>query len=412
MQRLDGSVPPKPVMLGAPDDAPNLSYSDEWPAVVADGSGLPAHGHRLRLFWSSNRGGAASIWTRTLEDGVPGPATRLTKHPAGDYSPVVVWDAAGTLWLFWHSSRRGPTDIWAMTLARGATAWSAPSRITTGRPRDQMPAAYLDGSNDLRLTWTADLGDRSRILQSTLRGGTWSQPVSVSSPDGDRSAFRDEAPVATHLGGAEWVFWSSNRDGIYRIWASQGLGTGWSAPVTVTTGRHAEKDPAAFLDAAGALRILFRTQQRGEAFRSRTVDMSNLDAVRRGLFEDRWHYTYSVAAASYYARDTVGLYITPGPTANLDEADRVRSLVEPFRPLPVRFVWFVQPPASIETVYAPVDIQDSYVDSADYLGPVRETFSVALPQWSVFMTNTAADVTANPADLTTLWRRVFYPAPV
>jgi hypothetical protein len=406
MQRLDGSAPPHPVMQGAPDHSLNLTFSDEWPTVIADGG-------VVRLFWSSNRGGAAGIWTRSLTGGVPGDATRLTKHEAGDHCPAVARDASGTLWLFWHSSRRGPTDIWAMTLAPGATAWSMPTRITSGRPRDQMPTAFLDAENLLRLTWSADLGDRSRILQSTLNGPIWSQPVTVSSDSSDVSTFRDEAPAAIQWNATVWVFWSSNRDGIYRLWASQQTGASWSAPVTVTTGRHEEKEPAAFIDGGGALRLFFRTQQSGELFRSRTVDMSNVDAIKRGLFDDRWHYTYSVATdpTSYYARDTVGLYITPDQTANLDEADRVRTLVEPFRPLPVRFVWFVQPAVVTETVYSPVDIRESYIDSAEYLGPIGETFSVALPQWSIFHTNTLGDVSANPADLTTLRRRVFYPAP-
>jgi phage tail-like protein len=409
MARLDGSVPPRPVMQGAPDDAPNLTYADEWPTAIADGG-------VVRLFWVSDRGGSAGIWTRTLAGGVPGPATRLTKHPAGDHCPAVARDAAGTLWLFWHSSRRGPTDIWAMTLASGAVTWSAPARLTAGQPRDQMPAAFLDAANQLRLTWSADLGDRSRILQATLTGGLWSTPVLVSSLASDVRTFRDEAPAALQLGAVVWVFWSSNQDGIYRLWASQQVGAGWSPPVTVTTGRHDEKEPAAFLDASagGALRLLFRTQQSGERFRSRTVDMSDLGAVQPGFFGDRWHYTYSVATdpTSYYARDVVGLYITPGQSANLDEADRVRTLVEPFRPLPVRFVWFVQPPVVTETVYAPVDLQESYLDSADYLGPVADSYSVVLPQWSVLHTNTPGHVSANPADLTTLWHRVFYPAPM
>jgi hypothetical protein len=410
MRRLDGSGPARPVMQGAPDAGRNLTFSDEWPAAIADGS-------VVRLFWSSNRGGSAGIWTRTLTAGAPSDATQLTKHAAGDHCPAVVKDAGGAVWLFWHSRRRGPTDIWAMTLAPGATSWSAPRRITSGQPRDQMPAAFVDASSQLRLVWSAGLADRSRIVQSTFNGTSWSEPTHVSSGGDTSSSFRDEAPAVVLFNGDVWAFWSSNRDGLFRLWASRQTGAGWSAPVPVTTGRHGEKDPAAFVDdSGGALRLLFRSQQGGEAFRSRTVDFANLAAIRRGRVDDRWHYTYSVAidSASCYARDTVGLFITPDNATNLAEADRVRTLVEPFRPLPVRFVWFLEPAAFTETVYSPIDIGESYHDDYPYvdtLGAVGESTTVALPQWSILHTNTPGDVAADPADLTTLRHRIFYPAP-
>jgi hypothetical protein len=166
------------------------------------------------------------------------------------------------------------------------------------------------------------------------------------------------------------------------------------------------------------------------------VDFRDLGAIQRGKLEDRWHYTYSVERSdtSLYARDTVGLYIRPDDATNRRpyeaEADRVRALVEPFRPLPVRFVWFVDPPKTVESVYEPIDIGESYRDDlpdVDYLGAIDESVRVALPDLSVLHTyidptnaraggsvdptDARTNVTANPADLTTLRRRTFYPAP-
>ena len=417
MQALDGSVPMRPVTQYTPEDVSGLTYTDEWPTAIAAGN-------VVQLFWISDRKGTPAVWTRSLSQGAPAPPTQLTQHPAGDDAPAVVQDTAGTLWVFFHSSRRGPTDIWAITLPSGANAtWSPPFRITTGHPRDVTPAAFVDASGQLNLLWSADYGDRSRIVQATLSGTLPIASTSValvSSAADDMATYRDVTPAIVVYNNRPWAFWSSNRDGVFRLYASYWQSNPppntppWSTPVPVTAGRHAEAEPAAFVDAAGALRLLFRSQQGGEQYRSRTVDMENLGAIQRGLLSDRWHYTYSVLLdqTSPYARDAVGLYVTPDQMGSLDDVDRVKALVEPFRPLPVRFVWYVQPTPIIETVHVhgtTLDIKESYSDSADFLGPVGESYSVALPDWSLFYTNTLGDVSGDPANLHTLWRRTFYP---
>jgi phage tail-like protein len=421
MMPLDGPGAARPVMQGAPDDASGLTFSDEWPAAIADGP-------LVRLFWSSDRMGSAGIWTRTLENGIPGDASRLTNHPSGDHHPVVVKDAKGTIWLFWESRRRGPSDIWAMTLANGATSFSAPQRITGGDFHDRMPNAVLDSTGQIRLFWTRDLGDRTRIFQSIFDGATWKAPVDVSSASrmiwpsqsGSSPHFRDEAPAVVLFNKEVWLFFGSNRDGRWHIWASKETGSGFRPPVRVTGPGSDDMEPAAFANGSGALRLVFRTQRSGEAFRSRTVDFADLGAIQRGKVEDRWHYTYSVdrSDTSFYARDTVGLYITPDDNVNRgpyqDEADRVRTLVEPFRPLPVHFVWFVEPPNTVESLYGQVDIGEGYTDVypiVDHLGDIGESTTVALPGVTILHANIPADVSANPADLTTLRRRTFFPDP-
>ncbi len=430
MKTFGGTDAPRPVMAGAPDDGPTIDFFDEWPTAVVDGS-------LVRLFWTSNRGGTYGLWTRTLDDGLPNDAEQLTDHPAGDYAPAVV-NAGGTVWLFWQSSRRGPTDIWAKTLSGGK--WSPPTRVTRGQPRDLMPAACVESVTPLRihLFWSADLGDRSRIHHSVFDGTSWSVPADVSSPPlaaggfDTTSRWRDEGPAAIPWNGALWLFWSSNRNGVFRLWSSSLSGGAWSPPAEVTQGRSAEKDPAVFVDATTALRLLFRTQRGGEIYRSRTFispaaaaqlgETVEPSASLRGLVADRWHYTYSTNhtdptdPSSYYSRDAVGLYIIPDDSMTRApyeaEGERLSALVEPFRPLPVRFVQFLEPPNVTELVYgAKHDIGESYTDDypdVDTLGAIGESASAATG-WAVLRTNTFGSVSADPAHpATTLRNRTFF----
>jgi hypothetical protein len=416
MMRADGSNTPVVVV---DDDA---SLGAQRPAAVAD---VIAGSNVIRLFWSALRDGRPNLWTRTLTQTVSGwtlgQAEQLTTHKAGDDFPAAV-RAGGKIWLFWQSSRRGPTDIWAMTLTAGV--WSAPQRITGGQgatgpaSRDQMPSAVIDGTGTLTLFWSADLGDRSRLYVSRFDTVThrWSPRQAIPVPPVPPT-FRDEAPAAVVSAGSLWLFWHSDRDGIPRVYAAQQTGVTWGAPFAVTIGRSVEKFPAPFIG-AGGLRLFLATQRGGEPYRSRTVNMSDLGAIKKNQVDDRWHYTYSTAGTpmAFYARDAVGLYLTPTATGSSadheSERDRVQALVEPFRPVPARFVWFLDPPVDVENIYSQLaDIGESYVDQfpfVEVLGDVGETSAIAVP-WVVLQTNTPGEVTADAADLSTLNNRVFFP---
>jgi hypothetical protein len=336
---------------------------DDQPAAIVDVIG---NAGVMRLFWSSDRGQGRSIYTLVITNGVPGPAVRLTNHPSGnDQYPAVVKDFDGTLWLFWQSSRRGPTDIWAMTFARNATDWSGPQRITSGQPADTTPSAVIGADGHLQLFWTAARGSGSRIFQSVFDGTTWSVGVDflASLPGADpapptTSKIRDEAPAALAFQGL-CVYWQSDLDGTPHIYTTQqgGVhGETWSPPFRVTAGNAPEREPRAYRW-HGALRLFFRTQRPAQQpASSLTVDFSNLGNMKRGQPDDQWHYTYSTtepAAASslaedpVYARDAVGLYLTPDAAAGGADhravVSRAQAFIEPFRPANVRLLWFLPP---------------------------------------------------------------------
>lgn len=349
LQRLDGVDPaPRRAMLDTPDDAAGLSYSDQDPTAVADGG-------RVRLFWSSDREGSVDIWTRTF-DGVPGgDAERLTEHPAADRRPAAVMDAAGRTRVFWQSDRRGPTDIWARV--HDGSAWGEPHRVTTATVRDEMPAALLDAADRVWLFFTAegrgpaaDAGGRD-IFVRVLDGGTWSDPEPVTT-----GRHRDEAPFALVRDGDVHVFWHSDRDGRWDIWTRRHDGTDWTPAERLTDHPDADKDPTAVVDGGGSARVIWRSQRGAMRDRSRTIDTDDADMLATlGEFEDRAHYTYDTGTwnRDWYARDTVGIYLTTDtedPARVARVVTRVRDFVEPFRPLPVRYVWVPESAAHDEVI--------------------------------------------------------------
>jgi phage tail-like protein len=331
LQRLNGvDATPRRAMGDAPDDVPGLLYADEQPAAVAEGG-------RIRLFWSSNRHGAWDLWTRTYEDLPGGAPESLTEHPANDCHPTALQDAAGRLWVFWQSDRRGPTEIWARR--HNGSQWGPPTRITRAEHRHEMPAATLDGAGRIWLFWTADLGERRLIQQQTYDEGEWSAPEDVT------EGHRDEAPAAVFWDGKVWLFWHAWREGRWQIQGRSHNGAGWDPPLLLSDYPTADKEPAAVVDSNGDLRLLWRSQRRGHSYKSRTIDTDDSEMLAQlGSYEDRSHYTYDTGQdnQAWYARDAVGLYVNPD-TADTElinrQIERTQDFIEPFRALPVRFVW-------------------------------------------------------------------------
>ena len=322
------------LMAGAPDDDPDLLVTDQEPAAVLRGG-------QLWLFWSSNRSGTWDLWMRQM-DTLPAPAPeRLSGPRSEDRQPAVVVDANGDLHLFWQSDRRGKREIWSRV--HDGVSWSDPLRLSTAVVEDSSPAAAVDGAGRLWLFWSADLGDRSRLFARVHDGG-WG-PATAVSEDGQH---RDEAPAAALFGGELRLVWHSDRGGsdpgAWQLHERTHDGVAWSAPSALTTGLAAEKEPALVVEPGGDLRLYYRSREGAARLRSTTVDVDDPEALGRlGRFDDRAHYTFDTGDTDndWDAPDTVGLYLGPttvDPAEIAAGVERVRRFMEPFRPVPVRFV--------------------------------------------------------------------------
>jgi hypothetical protein len=355
-QKIGDTEPARPVFAHLPIDSPNDTWSDSAPAVVLWNG-------QLWLFWDSDRAGTRDIWAWPFTDKGTGPAPqRVTSHPAEDRSPAVMVDGGNQLWLFWQSNRRGPIDIWAETcnIVAGEPSWSAPVRVTGTDSQDLTPAAVLDPDGHVRLLWSRARGNNAAIYEAVFSAGAWSEPEQL--PEVDKSgdpvpAGYDESPaiVVFTIGAitAMFLYFASNRDGRKKLWLRAWIGGDWTGMDT-TSGilTSSSLEPAFHFDnATGSFSLFFRSTESESAFQSRTYT-NDPEAKKRSRPDDRWHYLHDSARTKedWYARDTVGLYLTPPlgssptPAEVLDKQAeinaRVKQLIEPYRPLQVRFLWF------------------------------------------------------------------------
>src|SRR5205823_2982133 len=139
--------------------------------------------------------------------------------------------------------------------------------------------------------------------------------------------------------------WHSNHNGPWQIWGRAHDGTGWGNAMRLSPSVHGNKEPAAAIDSTGDMRVVWRSQRRARRYRSRTLDFDDaIMLAEMGTFDDRAHYTYDTGLEpdDWYARGTVGLYLTPDTNDAATIAaviDRTTSFLEPFRPAPVRYTW-------------------------------------------------------------------------
>lgn len=362
LQRLDAEEPaPRCAALDANKDQKSSAYSDECPALVADGD-------KVRLFWSSNRNGSWDIWHtsdgwpqpfgRSL-DGTPtcSPPENITQHHAEDRHPTAIVDADGKIRVFWQSNRRGPTDIWMRAGVRqgdGVIDWEDAERVTTALFRHEQPAAVVDGSNSIWLFYSDDLGDRRNVCYTIYENGVWSTPAQAT-----EGPHRDESPYAILSGGGfVSLYWHSNRNGHWQVWwAQSNSNNGWThASEPLTWEATADKEPSIICDQKNRLRLFWRSQRRGRNYQSRTIDTADEEMVAfLGSFKDRAHYTYDTGKMSddWYARETAGLYIIPDVDDErliTQKQASLEILLSHFLPVQVRPV-FIIPLATQETVY-------------------------------------------------------------
>ncbi len=337
---------PRPVRSEDVSPVPSAWWGEN-PAVLREGAGY-------WLFWNTTGPSGRNIQYRRVENSIVGEAAFLTDHPEDDLSPSVV-KRGPQLWLFFQSRRRGRYDVWARV--RESDEWGPPHRITTSEYGHYGPSAALDDAGRVWLVYGDDRGDTMNLLLQVYDGVSWGEPVEVAA--GNR---REESPSVVFYEGSIWIFWSAQRK---VAWQVRGRKWGWTAgepaplgdSFAVTRESTDDKEPSAFVDGSGRLRLYWRSRRNGRLFQSRTVDTNDPGMLgRMGTIRDRAHYTYDTGKTDrdYYARDVVGIYLTPD-TEQSDVVERNRRLfdgpLKKFIPINVRPVLFILPAIHREYVY-------------------------------------------------------------
>jgi hypothetical protein len=163
---------------------------------------------------------------------------------------------------------------------------------------------------------------------------------------------------------------------------------------------------------------------------STTVDTRNAAKIAlQGQFEDFQTYTYDAGQngertdLNWYARDTVGLYLTPDTedqTSTTRNQNLIKNVLQKFLPIQVRVVFIIEPAVYQESIYtydAPRAqpqrlITEQFLDrivslASEIYSGLRDSYRDTVPGWvwirswsEVFVDHHTVEVTTPPIDTT------------
>ena len=298
-----------------------------------------------------------------------------------DMEPTAFEDDTGHIWLFWSSHREGNWDIWYNK--SNGISWGIEQRLISDLTADREPAGvFFDAANPNKKIWVfwSQKGlEGWNIIYRTkpntdLNDPAWNPETELSPiPPGQEYDNREPA-VRLDSQGNILVYWSSNRTGSWNIWYKtfdKALDN-WTAEAPATTGYFTKKAPTILEDGEGGVRLLFRSNE-SIAYSSKFypgtttidsrysgstgIDVRNRERIgEHGKFEDNQAYTYDTGKneSNWYARDTIGLYLTP-ETENQQLITRsqelVKGILKRFLPIQLRAVFIINPAVYPEYIY-------------------------------------------------------------
>lgn len=376
---------------------PNVLQSDMEPTAFEDDTG------HIWLFWSSYREGNWDIWYNKSNGISWGTEQRLTSGLTADREPAgVFFDAADPnrkIWVFWCrketrllfriESLEFESDLDNAIIPEGlgqefenngiSLSQNATVSIekTGSRWRIIDKNRYLVKKEDDGLNiygpelWNIFYRTKP---DTNLDDLTWNPEKQLSPiPPGQEYDNREPA-VRVDSQGNILVFWSSNRTGSWNIWYKtfdKALDN-WTAEAPATTGHFTKKAPTILEDGEGGVRLLFRSNE-SIAYASKfypgtttidsrysgstAIDVRNRERIGgHGKFEDILHYTYDTDKdeSNWYARDTIGLYLTPETEDQqliTRSQELVKGILNRFLPVQLRAVFIINPAVYPEYIY-------------------------------------------------------------
>lgn len=376
--------------------------------AVSDGGGV-----KLRI--SSAISGAQSSVLIDVDASSVAPALGLgvplppADPPASDTEPAALIDDLGNVWLFWSSLRAAGEgwSIWYNGFNSKTGAWGTARQLTSGRLADRQPAVLFGAGDDgkmwvfwsgkrrmesverggektMRLCWNIFYRSAPNVFTfEQLRASDWTEReleiVGTSAYDN-----QEPAVCQSYVAGAvdpdhvELYFTSSRTDGL-SVWSNTVAANAQGDDVQITEGEFTQSAPAV---AASAEKLIlwFRsnaTQVYNSSvyFAAKTYDARNSGSttidtrnpaklshsIRRSI-DDITHYTYDTKREekNWYARDTVGVYLTPDTTDEaliLRKQSQLENFLRSVLPIQVRPVLIIQEvfPEKIYTYDYPTD---------------------------------------------------------
>jgi len=404
---------------------------DKYPATTL-------HGNSLWVFWSVYDEDTAA-WRLEFKVRNGGAWTPVQTPLSPDYElafgngsierkrPLAVADNGGGLWLFWLEKSENSGRKWQMKYNRhDGNNWQLSPPADFPQADEVLEDPFLlfnGGANSIYLFWAKrDVQGKSEIsfqrkhsIDPKLSDWDAAPRTLLKDEDTSEEPYDDREPAAVVMDDVMELFWSSNRGGSWSVWHSKMTPATekWGTAEQVTPGPYSQRDPLP-ITLNGSTTLIYRSNQsityesqvytatETTDFRyagSTVTDADNLAKLElRGQFDDFQSYSYDTGKedGDWYARDTVGMYLTAG-TGDLSLISRnrgiIKQLLKEIIPIQVRPVFVIETVEN-EKVYTydfPKDIDKRVITEQTCYGitisgrenykGIRGAWEDRIPEW-------------------------------
>ncbi|MGH7600538.1 MAG: hypothetical protein ACREOI_29635, partial [bacterium] len=292
--------------------------------------------------------------------------------------PAVFEDNGGNIWLFWSSRRTGTWKIWYNQFDAATHEWGRAKTLTSALFADRESAAVFDRDGEkiwvfwsrkksdgrwdifYRMTTNFDFNSHPNIAAES-GDSTWTDVTSLSPTPAN---YDNKEPSAILLGANNVeLYFSSNRTDGWNIWSKTLTPATPGSDAQITSGQFTQRAPAVLKIDNQTTRLWLRSNESqiytsslyplAKTMDSRysgstTVDTRNPAKIsRRRNLQDVQHYSYDTGKQdmNWYARDTVGIYLTPDTedeTFVVRKQAQIQNVLQRFLPIQIRAVFILQ----------------------------------------------------------------------
>lgn len=398
---------------------------NKYPAAVQDENG------NFWVFWSaySKKGGKfiSQIKLTLLSTGNPAKPVPLPSEtpPTQNIEPAVFKDNNHNIWIFWSSRRSDRWKIWYNCFNTTNYNWGTARQLTHGLCADREPAVVFDPGTGGKIwvfwtrkksngLWNIFYRTTTNLNFNTHTDTDWTEQELLDDNNAEPGFQRKEPTAILRDSNHIDLYFSSDETGSWNIRQKTFDKTpaNWTNGEPVTSGHFTKKAPAILQDAQGNPRLLFRTNESidypsklyigtttidNRYSGSTTIDVKNRERIGgRGMLEDILQYVYDTGKENkdWYARDTIGLYLTPDTGDQqliAKNRELVKGILDRFLPIHLRAVFIINPPVYPEKVYTydfPKDenqrlINEQFFDSSitEIYPGMSEVYEDRVPDW-------------------------------
>ncbi len=150
-------------------------------------------------------------------------------------------------------------DYPASAVGKDGTLWLAYVNFSHNKEHDRLRAPLKSAPANFADYKSSTGGDQ--IVARSLRSGTWSAPIEITSLAGD--IYRPA--VAINGSGRVWVFWAQNQSNNFDIWARPIDNGSPGKAVRISSEAGTDMDPVAVADSRGRVRVAWQGWRNGHA---------------------------------------------------------------------------------------------------------------------------------------------------